>query len=212
MALAAAPLFLLAALPLTAAEPAAAATTSFNLAPGSRLWLAGDSTLHPYTITATKVEVAAGIDAAAAEGPAAVRAAVARGGLRSLRLSVAVADLKSGESGLDKNMRKALKQDQAPVIRFTLADYQTESAKDDGLVVKVRGRLAIGGVEKDAVVTGECRFGPDGLEVTGTDDILMSDFGVKPPTLMFGAIKTADKVAVHFTLKLKASNTTTAEK
>jgi polyisoprenoid-binding protein YceI len=196
--------FLLAAVALVAAEPAAP-TTSLGLAPDSRLWLAGDSTLHPYTSNATKVEATARVDGSLSGGPAVARAVIVEGGLKSLSVSVPVEGLKSGESGLDKNLRKALKRESAPVIRFTLVDYKTEPAQDGGLVVKARGRLAIAGVEKEVLVEGACRFGPEGIEVTGAKDLLMSDFGIKPPTIMFGAVKTADMVVVHFDLKLKAS-------
>jgi polyisoprenoid-binding protein YceI len=194
----------LAAVALAAAEPAAT-TTSLVLAPNSRLWLAGDSTLHPFTSNATKVEATGRLDLSPAGSPADPRAAIAGGGLKNLSVAVPIDGLKSGESGLDKNLRKALKQESAPVIRFMLVDYKTEAAKDGGLVVKARGRLAIAGVEKETVVDGACRFGPEGVEVTGAKDLLMSEFGIKPPTLMFGAVKTADKVVVHFDLKLKAS-------
>ena len=194
---------LAAAISLAATEPAAPAA-SFALAPGSRLWLEGDSTLHKFSSNATKVEAAAELDGTFAPGAADARAAVAAGALKSLRVSVPVAGLKSGESGLDKNMEKALKQDTAPVIRFTLVDYKAEEARDGSLLVKAHGRLAIAGVEKDAVVEASCRFGPGGVEVSGAKEVLMTDFGIKPPVMMMGTIKTADKVVVRFALKLKA--------
>jgi polyisoprenoid-binding protein YceI len=182
---------------------AAAAAPSLTLVPGGRLWLTGDSTLHAYSVQATQFDAAADFDAAFPAGAAEARAAVAGGGLKNLRISVPVAGLKSGESGLDKNLEKALKQDAAPVIRFTVADYQTEDAKDGGLLVKAHGKLSLAGVEKDAEVDGTCRFAAGEVEVTGATDLLMSDFGIKPPVLMLGAIKTADKVVVHFDIKLK---------
>jgi polyisoprenoid-binding protein YceI len=202
---------LAAAISLAAAEPAPSAA-SFSLAPGSRLSLEGQSTLHAYSSTATKVEVTAELDGSFAAGSADARAAVAGGALKSLRVAVPVAALKSGESSLDKNMQKALKQDTAPVIRFTLVDYKAEEAKDGSLLVKAHGRLSIAGVEKDTVVEATCRFGPGGLEVTGAKDLLMSDYGIKPPVMMLGTIKTADKVVVRFALKLKASDPVAANK
>jgi polyisoprenoid-binding protein YceI len=200
-----------AAISLAATEPAPTAA-AFNLAPGSRLSLEGQSTLHAYSSTTTKVEATAEFDGTFAAGSADARAAVARGALKSLRVAVPVAALKSGESGLDKNMQKALKQDTAPVIRFTLVDYKAEESKDGSLLVKAHGRLSIAGVEKDAVVEAACRFGPGGVEVTGAKDLLMSDFGIKPPVMMLGTIKTADKVVVRFALKLKASDAVPANK
>jgi polyisoprenoid-binding protein YceI len=202
---------LAAAIPLAAAEPAPPAA-SFTLAPGSRLSLEGESTLHAYSSTATKVEATADFDGTFAAGSAEARAAVAAGALKGLRVAVPVAGLKSGEGGLDKNMQKALKQDAAPVIRFTLVDYKAEEAKDGSLLVKAHGRLAIAGVEKDAVVEATCRFGPGGVEVTGAKDVLMSDYGIKPPVMMLGTIKTADKIVVRFALKLKAADATATKK
>jgi polyisoprenoid-binding protein YceI len=204
---------LAAAISLAAMEPAPpAAAAAFSLAPGSRLSLEGQSTLHAYSSTATTVEATAEFDGTFAAGSPEARAAVAAGALKGLRVAVPVAALKSGENGLDKNMQKALKQDTAPVIRFTLVDYKAEEAKDGSLLVKAHGRLSIAGVEKDTVVEATCRFGPGGVEVTGAKDVLMSDYGIKPPTMMMGTIKTADKVVVRFALKLKASDATAAKK
>jgi polyisoprenoid-binding protein YceI len=205
---------LAAAISLAAAQPAppAAAAAAFSLAPGSRLSLEGQSTLHAWSSTATKVEATAELDGAFAAGSPDARAAVAAGALKSLRVAVPVAALKSGEGSLDKNMQKALKQDTAPVIRFTLLDYKAEEAKDGSLLVKAHGRLSVAGVDKETVVEAACRFGPDGVEVSGAKEVLMSDFGIKPPVMMLGTIKTADKVVVRFALKLKASDAVAANK
>lgn len=202
----------LAAAPPAQPAPPAPPAASFSLAPGSRLSLEGQSTLHAWSSTATRVEAAAEFDGSFAAGSTDARAAVAAGALKSLRVAVPVAALESGESGLDKNMRKALKQDTAPVIRFTLVDYKAEEAKDGSLLVKAHGRLSIAGAEKETVVEATCRFGPGGVEVSGAKEVLMSDYGIKPPVMMLGTIKTADKVVVRFALKLKAADAVAANK
>jgi polyisoprenoid-binding protein YceI len=190
---------------LPAAEPVPASPgTPLAVAAGSRLWLEGDSTLHAYSTTATKVEVTAELGAPLSGSAAETRAAVAAGALKALRVVVPVLGLKSGEGGLDKNLQKALKAETVPAIRFTLVDYTTAEGKEGALLIKAHGRLAIAGVEKDAVVEATCRFTPGEVEVAGAKELLMSDFGVKAPTLMLGTIKTADKVVVRFALKLKA--------
>jgi hypothetical protein len=181
--------------------------TTFTVADGSRLWLEGDSTMHRFSSTASHFDVAAELVPVAADP----RAAVVAGGLKGLRVSVPVSGLKSGEEGLDKNLRKTLKEDKAPAIVFTLIDYQTEESKDGALVIKAHGRLAIAGVEKEMVVEAACRFNGKDLDVSGAKDVLMSDYGIKPPTMMLGAVKTADKVTVRFALKLKASDAAPAK-
>jgi hypothetical protein len=48
------------------------------------------------------------------------------------------------------------------------------------------------------------------LHARGTRDLLMTDFGIKPPTMFMGMLKTHDKVVVTIELQLalapKASN------
>ncbi|HEY0783606.1 MAG TPA: YceI family protein [Thermoanaerobaculia bacterium] len=193
----------MAAVPLPAAEPVSASATHLTVAAGSRLWLEGDSTLHKYSSTASQVEVAAEIGGATTGTPADLRGTIAGGGLTALRIEVPVASLKSGESGLDKNLQKALKAETAPVIRFRLTGYTATDAKDGALRIEARGRLSIAGVEKDDAVEATCRFTASGVEVTGMKELKMSDFGVKPPTLFLGTVKTADKVVVRFSLNLK---------
>jgi hypothetical protein len=49
------------------------------------------------------------------------------------------------------------------------------------------------------------------LLVSGTRDLLMTEFGIKPPTMFMGMLKTDDKITIKFELQLslagaKASN------
>jgi polyisoprenoid-binding protein YceI len=193
---------------VSAAQTAPSTPASFSLAAGSRIWLTGDSTLHAFTSTATNVTVSAQLAASASE----VRAAVAAGALKALAVTVPIDGLKSGDTGLDKNARKALKQETASSIVFTLASYTSEESKDGSLLVKAHGQLAIAGVAKEVALEATCQFTPNAIQITGTKDILMTDFGIKPPTMMLGAVKTADKVVVHFDLKLQAADTTLAKR
>jgi hypothetical protein len=196
-------------LSLAAGSFAQASGLSYALQPGSALWITGDSTLHAWGSTATKVEVAATF----ASDQSDLSDAVAKGGLKALSLSIPVKSLKSGEgSGMDKNTYKALKEPKAPAIGFTLLDYKTEAGKDGGLRVLAHGKLSIAGAVKEVVVEGACRFTAGGLQVTGSHELLMTDFGVKPPTLMLGTIKVANKIVVHFDLKLKASSNAAPQK
>jgi hypothetical protein len=42
-----------------------------------------------------------------------------------------------------------------------------------------------------------------GLRVKGSKEFLMSEFGVKPPSLMLGTMKVRDKVKVNFDVVLR---------
>lgn len=63
----------------------------------------------------------------------------------------------------------------------------------------VTGNLSIAGTTKlvDLNVTGKKKSNGD-LVFNGSKKIKMTDFNVKPPSFMFGAMKTGDDVTVTF--------------
>lgn len=181
---------------LTAAP--ASAAQRLALQPESRLWIEGDSTLHTFSSTATVLD----IQAVLAQDPP---SALQRGGLTALTVKVPVAKMESGEKGLDKNMRNALKADANPDISFELSGYEVEPGAEGGAVAKAAGFLTIAGARKETAVEGRVELTPAGLRVRGGKTFLMSEYGVKPPTLMMGMIKVKDQVSVKFDLLFKAA-------
>ncbi len=182
------------------------------VAPGATLELDGDSTLHRYSAKAQGVAVGIRVDAARLALiplPANVEALVRGYSIKSLELTVPVDKLSSGERGLDKNMRNALKSDRYRDIHFFADSYDLLAASTAGtvFVVMLHGRLDLAGVERpiDVRATGT-RVG-DGIRFKGTKELLMSDYQIKPPTMMLGTIKTADLITVKFDATLlTASN------
>jgi len=150
------------------------------------LYLAGDSTMHAFTSTATVLT----LDAAMEDKG---------GALKSLTLSLPVNGLKSDSGQLDKNLYKALNEKAAPEIRFEMKSYEAA-----GETATVKGMLSIAGVAREEAVTGAVTREAGALRVTGAKELKMSDFGVKPPTMFLGAIKVKDQVVIHFDLVLAA--------
>ena len=68
---------------------------------------------------------------------------------------------------------------------------------------RLRELLTLGGVEKPVVVIAKAREENGMLRVSGTQKVEMSDFGLKPPTLMMGTLKVGNEVTVGFDLLLK---------
>ena len=162
----------------------------------SHLWLKGDSTLHPFVSTATVVQV---------EGEFApagnLAQAVPAGQVAKFEVTIPVEDLQSGESGLDKRMYKALKSEAFPDIHFALSKYEVVPSSS---VIKAAGILSIAGVQKPVELNAALSFSGDRMEVRGEYTLLMTDYGITPPTLMLGAIKVAPAVTIHFDLSLTA--------
>ena len=183
--------------------PASLAWTSRNdavltLAPQSRIWLDGTSTVRAFTCSARELEAevtttGASAVSAIAGGQKAVSAAVVR---------VPAAKLDCGNGKMNEHMLKALKATENPVIAYKVATY--EIARVDGAIQStLSGTLTLGGVEKPLVVIAKVREEGGMLRVSGTQKVAMSDFGLKPPTLMMGTLKVGNEVTVGFDLLLK---------
>lgn len=166
---------------------------------GSRVRLEGDSTLHPYWSQANAFTAALTVDADAATA-AAVSAAAAAGRPATMTVIIPVASLKSEHSGLDKNLLAALKADKFPEIVYTLERYDS-SPVEAGLFLEVPGTLSVAGKTQPAVLRATATVEGSRFVVVGEQTLLMTDFGVKPPTMMLGAVKTANKIVVKYRLE-----------
>ena len=115
------------------------------------------------------------------------------GAVQSFDVIVPVADLKSDRDNFTADMHKALKADQAPDIVFSL----TRMEKRPG-GAKAFGTLKVAGVEKDVMLPLITTTRNGNLLVIGSVDLLMTEFGIEPPSAMMGMLKTDPKVTVRF--------------
>ena len=186
------------------------AASQLSVTAGNHLWLTGTSTLHPYASTSTPTQIVAvlapgnGVEATAPV-PMYLVDIAHRAPFEKFEVVIPVKGLKSGESGLDKNMYKALKSEQAPEIQYTLTHYEAlaSTAADVSIPFKAAGQLSIAGVQKEITMSGIGRVEAEELAVDGQYTLLMSDYGIRPPKLLMGAIKVGDSVVIHFHLKFK---------
>ncbi len=173
----------------------------------SKLWIEGDSTLHRFSARALSFAARFSSKDAAAKSLADL---ILNGKAGGLELSVPVAKLSSGEKGLDKNMRAALKEKEAPAIVFRMSRYTTgDVVRGPGpshpgqFPIRAHGTLSIAGKEREVDVDATCTAGLDGARLSGSYRLLMSDYGVTPPTFMLGALKVKDPIVVRYDFILK---------
>jgi polyisoprenoid-binding protein YceI len=121
--------------------------------------------------------------------------------LSSLTFELTVADLKSGESGLDKNAYKALDTKEHKDITYKLISATVITQSDGKYLVKAHGNLTIAGVTKEVTMDVYCTVNKDEtITCTGSEKLNMTDYSVKPPKFMLGAMKTGDAITLDFTL------------
>ena len=170
-----------------------------TLQPASRLWVTGTSTVRDFSCQAKIV------DASAQTTSAETAKDIMAGQKAVLTLDVKVLpkNLDCANNTMNEHMLKALKADKNPSIEFKLASYEM-FATGDKVTGKLNGTLKLGGVEKAITLDAVGNATPDGaLHVTGAYPLLMTDYDLKAPSLMMGAMKVNPKVKVNFDLLLK---------
>jgi polyisoprenoid-binding protein YceI len=160
----------------------------------TRVSIAGTSNIHTYTASTTTVRLTRVQLAGSIAGANFWDEIVKPGQLEAFEIAIAAATLTSPKEGLDKNMQKALKVQEYPDITFRLVRMTPEAAG----AVNAVGVLKIAGVEREVTLALKTARQDAGLAVKGELSLLMTDFGIKPPTAMLGMLKTDPKVTITF--------------
>jgi polyisoprenoid-binding protein YceI len=178
----------------------AQATARIPVSPESKLWIEGTSNLHGWSCKAEQLDALIEMDATTA----ATVAVAAPKALKRVEVKVPVKALKCGHGAMDNNLYKALNADATPEISYIMATFDAvEGATKDSFTLKTAGTLLIAGKENKIAMEVVANRLPDGtVKATGVVPIKMTDFGIKPPTALFGRLKTGDEVKVNFELSV----------
>lgn len=118
--------------------------------------------------------------------------------ISSLTVTVDATSLKSSRSGLDKNAYKALNTSKGKTITYKMISG-TVTPSGSNYVIKTEGTLTIAGVSKPLALTSTVTFNANNsIAVKGSTKFTMSKYGVKPPTVMMGTIKTGDEITLTY--------------
>ncbi len=177
----------LAAVVVATAGAHLATTRNYSLAKESRIWFEGTSTVRSFKCTAPKVDAV--VAGEANEAPAEL--------VKSASLTIPVAQLECNNGTMNEHMRKALKAKDNPVITWKMTSFSVAGSN-----VAMSGRLTIAGKENPIELRGTGTTENGVLRFKGSKLLKMTDYGVKPPSLMLGTMKVADPVTVSFDLLL----------
>ena len=169
------------------------------LQPESKVWVEGGSTVRSYTCRADRVNGTVTTN----EGSTSIVIPDLKKTVKDAEVSVAVAGLECGNGTMNGHLRKALKADANPKITLRINSYEVTPASDAAGKVKMSGTLNIAGQEKAVTIDGNAATEGGKLRVKGSKQIKMSEWGVKPPSLMMGTMKVHDPVTIHFDVALK---------
>lgn len=193
---------LTAAVTLIAATPAPTAGP-LTLREGSRLWFEGTSTVRSWNCSADR------IDATLTPSEEGAIAAVLDGRkvAGQVQVDFPVAKLECKNGTMNEHMWKALKAKEHATIRFAMENYSIE--RGSTVSGSLQGTLQLAGQTLPVVVPVQFAAAADGaLRVTGKVPVKMTDWGIKPPTLMLGTMKVGPVVTVNFDLLLQKGSAT----
>ncbi len=202
-------LLLLAAAPVS---PSRGSTVFITQAP-SNLVLEGTSNLHRWRCRGTTIQARLEVGATLQEINAAIDrivagAAVSFEGLPRpvFHLAVPVTSFRCGNRLMERDMIRALRGDEHPSIEFAfraLVGTVRYEELGERHTVTIAGELTVAGERRDATITIDgWRMAPDVFFVRASVPMRMSDFGIRPPTALFGLIRARDQIFAHFGLRL----------
>jgi polyisoprenoid-binding protein YceI len=170
------------------------AQTAYKIGPNPLMTLSGTSTLHKWTMTSHAFSGTATVSLSAKNQLSAITA---------LSLIMPVQNLKGESDGMNKNAYEALKSDKYKDIVFKLTSAKVTSSGGSKYKIAALGNLTIAGVTKAATLSTTATVNANGsISCSGSVPILFSNYGIKPPVLMLGTVKTGDATTLTYRLTL----------
>ncbi|EKD31041.1 MAG: YceI family protein [uncultured bacterium] len=127
--------------------------------------------------------------------------------IQSLTVKIPVVSIKSGDRLMDKKTYEAFKSDKFPVITFLLSEPATPVVTNSDVHVTLTGNLIVSGVTKKITFksTGK-KTSAGGYQLTGSVPLKMTDFKIKPPTALFGTIRSGDAITIKLDIIVLPQN------
>src|SRR3984885_10746220 len=121
--------------------------------------------------------------------------------VQAIHIRMEVRSIKSDMgSGMDNKTYTALKADANPEITFLLnTPVKLTQVDPGGHALSIKGSLTLAGVSRPVIMqVSSFTLGQGKLRFEGSQEINMTDYGVKPPTALFGTIRARPEISIQF--------------
>ncbi|MCP9766933.1 YceI family protein [Lacihabitans sp. LS3-19] len=162
----------------------------------SSVIVSGSSTMHDWSMKATKVSVNGDFT-------------IVDGSLKKINSATVKIEAKSLKSHQDSDLMdertyKTINAEKFPLITFEYLNTVSTNVTGNSGTIKVNGNLTIAGVTKPTdLILSVTTLANGDLQIKGTEKILLTSHKIKPPSFMAGAIKVADQISIAFDVILK---------
>lgn len=173
--------------------------------PEYNIKISGDSTIHRWHAKSKEFELDAKMRLVyepEKEGQQLLNDVVLIAENKNIVLTVPVKSLRSGTLGLKGRIRKIMKYKEYPNIVFEMSSYSVRKSteSENRFYLDMKGGLTIIETTREITLSLEVAIGKDEISVVGKTSVLMTDFGIKPPKLLF--VKAADLVDIEWRISL----------
>lgn len=204
---------------LVALAGSAAEATRLTAAAGSAVVLDGSSNVAGWRCRGTSIDAEMTVATTAAHlndvidrvedgniGVWMARPELGRFPTPDFELAIPVTTFRCGNRVMESDMRAALKADRHPNVAFTFRRLRggVEHDLDSGLYhATIAGDLTLAGVTRpiDVKISAQ-RLSRSSFRVRAVLPLRMTDFGITPPSALFGAIRARNGLTVQFDLTL----------
>ena len=182
-------LFLLVTWPFVGADPPG--QSEYHLSRGYTVTIHGTMSIHNWVETISEVtgNMVAGRNSGGGTDVTSIRIVM---GVRSIKSDMGTV--------MDNKTYKALKADADPKITFLLdAPVTVLSSGGQEKPIALQGHLTLAGVTRPvALWVDHFEVMTDSMRFEGRQTIKMTDFGVKPPSALFGTLKAGPDITIYF--------------
>jgi polyisoprenoid-binding protein YceI len=128
--------------------------------------------------------------------------------LKAVNIRMEVHSIKSDEgTTMNNNTYKALKADVNPEITFSLTAPINSFTLTATTVISAKGNMTIAGVTKPVTMQVKVLMPEKGvIEIEGSEPLRMTDYGVKPPVALLGALRTGNEITIKFKTSFATAN------
>lgn len=125
---------------------------------------------------------------------------------KSLTVQVPVRSIVSGEKLMDKKTYETFNDQKNPNIVFKMTEVNSVDVNGDKVTASVTGNLSMGGsTKKITLKVSGSEVKPGVYTFSGSTQLKMSEFNMKAPTAMLGAMKVGDAVTLKYNVTFEGA-------
>lgn len=175
------------------------AQTAYKLSSGKDnvVKVLGTSNVHDWTMTANDIE---------STGVFKFNSRDEMVDLTTLKFTVVAKSLTSGKSSMDDRTYKSIKENVFPKIAYQLTYATVTMVQANKYAIQTTGTLTIAGKTQSISMKVMALVNVDrSISCHGTEKLMLTDYGIAPPSFMLGAMKVGNDLTIQFDLTYSRS-------